>query len=82
MMASIKTLNYRLATMCRYVVVISLVVKALYPSMDINLTADVVSRMFLERGPYVEGIEARNLGLYLALNRKPEELRTLSLADY
>ena len=82
MMASIQKVNERLAETGEDAVVISLDVKALYPSMDIELTADVVYQLFLERGPTVDGVDASQVGHYLALMMKPEKLREKGLADY
>ena len=48
--------------------------KDLYPSMDIELTANVVYQLFLERGATVDGVDASQVGHYLAL-MKPEKLR-------
>ena len=72
MMASLKTVNDRLSETREDVVIISLDVKALYPSIDVDMAADIASKMFLEKGPTVSGIDARELGLYLAVNYDKE----------
>ena len=84
MMASLKSVNDGLARTGEDAVVISLDVKALYPSMDIEMTAGIASRMFLERGPDVSGVNTTELGLYLAVNydKKRDQLEALGLADY
>ena len=53
----------------------SLDVKALYPSLDIDYTVQVVSNEFYDSGIEIENMDYEELGLYLALNLKSEELR-------
>ena len=60
----------------------SLDVKALYPSLDVPYVSRVVADMFLSSNVSVPSVNTKELGLYLALNRTPKELRDLGLADF
>ena len=51
----------------------SLDVKALYPSLDIDFTSEVVAQEFYESTYEVEGVNAEELGLYLSLVMSEEE---------
>ena len=57
-------------------------VKALYPSLDIGFAAEKVGEMFYQSGIEVEDVNAKELGLYLALNRTQVQLRARGLADF
>ena len=59
-------------------------VKALYPSIDVNLAAEKVAEVFLESGVEVDesSIDKRELGLYLSLNRTPMQLEALGIHQY
>ena len=52
------------------VIIGSLDVKALYPSLDIDATADVVIESFQNSEFEVEGVDSQELGLYLAVYTK------------
>ena len=60
----------------------SLDVKALYPSLDVPFVSRVVADMFLSSNVSVPSVNTKELGLYLALNRTPKELRDLGLSDF
>ena len=55
-------------------IILSTDVKALYPSLDIDFTADIVSDMFAESSVTIEGIDYEELGLYLSINYTENEL--------
>ena len=48
-------------------IILSTDVKALYPSLDIDFTADIVCEMFAESNIAAEGIDYDELGLYSGL---------------
>ena len=56
----------------------------LYPSLDIDFTSEKVAEMFVESAVSVNenSVDKKELGLYLALNRTPEELQELGLQQY
>ena len=56
-------------------------VKALYPSLNIDFTAEKVSEMFVDSDLTVE-IDHEELGLYLSLNTNREELEKEDLTQY
>merc|ERR1712240_688796 len=62
----------------------SLDVKALYPSLDISFSAKVVSEEFIlsKVSMDIESIDYRELGLYLVLSVDEKELRDCQLYDY
>ena len=60
----------------------SLDVKALYPSLDVDFTSKIVGEMFYKSGVNVASVNHKELGLYLALNMSPAELREKGLLDY
>ena len=60
----------------------SLDVKALYPSLDIDATAEIVIEMFVESEFQVEGIDYSELGLYLAINSMRPELNEINIAEF
>ena len=55
-------------------------VKALYPSLDIEHTIEVVSEMFKESEVKVEGVDCKEIVLYIALNKTQSELDELGIA--
>ncbi|KAJ7323144.1 hypothetical protein OS493_032147 [Desmophyllum pertusum] len=57
-------------------------VKALYPSLDIPFTVEKVCEVFHTSGVQVVGINAEELGLYLALNRTETELTDVGLLQF
>ena len=60
----------------------SLDVKALYPSLDINATADVVVKEFMDSEFKIEEVDVSELGLYLVLNLPKAELNKIGLTEY
>ena len=62
----------------------SLDVKALYASLDIPFTADIVAQEFVESEVDVqsESIDVQELGLYLVLNMTEDQLRELKIREY
>ncbi|MEL7343085.1 MAG: hypothetical protein AAGM67_21555, partial [Bacteroidota bacterium] len=54
-------------------------VKALYPSLDIDFTIQVVCDVFRTSGIEIVGIDYDELGLYISLTRTPEEIRAAGL---
>ena len=58
----------------------SLDVKALYPSLDIPDTVEVVCQMFEESNITFDGVDYEELGLYLALNLDSRTLEGRGLA--
>ena len=56
-------------------------VVALYPSLDIGFTINKVCEVFYESSVKVEDVDYDELGLYLVLTMKPEELEELNLTD-
>ena len=81
MLAAIEEVNMsgKLDQKC---VIGSIDVKALYPSLDIGFVSEKVGEMFLRSGIEVPEIDAGELGLYLALNRTPDQLREKGLHEY
>ena len=57
-------------------------VNALYPSLDIDHTANIVGTKFHESNIDIEGINADELGLYIALNLDTNEIKNLEINDY
>ena len=64
------------------IVVGSADVKALYPSLDISFTVEMVCEVFHTSGVKVVGLNAEELGLYLSLNRSEAELRDQGLLRF
>ena len=60
----------------------SAVVKALYPSLDIDFASEIVAKTFYESDYKFEEIDTRELSLYLALNLKPQELEAENIKQY
>ena len=63
-------------------VILSADVKALYPSLDVDFTTDIVCEMFQNSRISIKGIDYEELGLYLRLNKTVEEIEELGLRDY
>ena len=63
-------------------IILSTDVKALYPSLDIDFTADIVSDMFAESSVTIEGIDYEELGLYLSINYTENQLIDKGIQDY
>ena len=60
----------------------SLDVKALYPSLDVTFTSKIVGEMFYKSGVNIASVNHKELGLYLALNRTPAQLRGKGLLNF
>ena len=58
------------------VVIGSLDVKALYPSLDVDFTVEVIGEMLHECGISISGVDYEEMGLYLAYSRSREESDT------
>ncbi len=54
-------------------------VEALYPSLDIDFTIDKVCELLHDSTVTIEGMDYKELGLYLSLNKSDEQLRQLGL---
>ena len=70
-LADIKELNEKRIN--EDIIVGSLDVKALYPSLDINFTAEIVSKEFYENEYELEGIDVEEVGLYLGIEMSEKE---------
>ena len=80
LLSSIKELND--SEVRGNIIVGSLDVKALYPSLDVDFTAEIVSQAFFDSDFNVEGVNGAELGLYLSLNLTENELNELDLLKY
>ena len=80
MMAAIKETNEQNET--EDIIVGSADVKALYPSLDVESCAKIVSEMFVESDVKVEGVDSEEIGLYLALNLNEEELKDKNISQF
>ena len=62
----------------------SLDVKALYPSLDIPFTAEIVAQEFIDSEVDVlsESVDVQELGLYLVLNMTEDQLEELKIREY
>ncbi|CAB3989958.1 Hypothetical predicted protein [Paramuricea clavata] len=56
-------------------------VVALYPSLDIDFTIDKVCEVIFESNVKIDGVDYEEVGLYLALNIKPEMLKKIGIAE-
>ena len=56
-------------------------VEALYPSLDIEFTIDKVCELFYISKVEIEGINYKELGLYLSLTHTDEQLRNFGIYD-
>eukprot|EP00794_Sanderia_malayensis_P013423 gene13423-14802_t len=63
------------------VVIGSTDVKALYSSLDIEFTIQVVCEIFGTSDVNILGIDYQELGLYISLSRTPEEIRAVGLEE-
>ena len=63
------------------VIVGSTDVKALYPSLDITFTIDVVCEFFETSEVVIHGIDYDEVGLYISLNRTIDQIRNLGLEE-
>ena len=57
-------------------------VRALYPSLDINHTAEIVAQTFYESKYEMEETDSKEIGLYLAINMTAEEIEKEELTKY
>ena len=64
------------------IIIGSLDVVALYPSMDIEFTAERVSEAFIESEVEIRGINVKELGLYIMLNKTEEEIKEKDIAKF
>ena len=80
MMAAIESTNK--SNKSSDIIVGSADVKALYPSLDIDSCAEIVSRTFEESEVEVRGVDPEEIGLYLALNMEEEELKEKGIAQF
>ena len=55
--------------------------KALYPSLAMDLTIEKVCDVFFESDIQIEGVDYAEVGLYLAINIEPEVLQRSNIAD-
>ena len=55
-------------------------VKALYPSLDIEFTIEVVCDMFNKSKVNIKNVNYKEVALYIALNRTDEEIRDKGLS--
>ena len=56
-------------------------VKALYPSLEIDFTIEKVCELFLEDDVKVEGVDYKEVGLYLALTKTEDDLQESGVTD-
>ena len=81
MMAGIKKANDELTNnVDNEVIVGSADVKALYPSLDVDFTVDKVCEVFYGSEVRVEGVNVEELGLYLSVSLKEDDLMEASIA--
>ena len=59
----------------------SMDVEALYPSLDIDFTVEKVCEVLYESAVKFEGVDYKELGLYLSLVKNDDELRRMGLLD-
>ena len=57
-------------------------VKALYPSLDVGFTVDQVCEVFYGSEVRVEGVNVEELGLYLSVSLKEDDLMEAGIAQY
>ena len=60
----------------------SLDVKALYPSLDLDHTIETAAEEFKKSEVEIEGIDEKELGLYLSLNKSEGYLRDKGIGDF
>ena len=56
-------------------------VVALYPSLDIELVAEVVKEMIIKSEVTIEGVDYEEVGLYIAVSYEKEELEKAGIQD-
>ena len=81
MLAAIREVNYS-GKVTSNSVIGSLDVKALYPSLELDFTIDVVCNEFYAPNVTIQKVDYEELGLYLSLNRDGEYLKRVGLRDY
>ena len=59
-----------------------LLVKALYPSLDIPDTIEIVGEMFLKSKVEIDGIDYKELSLYIALDKRQDEMEQIGIDAY
>ena len=59
----------------------SMDVKALYPSLDIDFTTDIVCEEFFNSEVKIENVDYAEVGLYLRLNRDEKYLKDCNIED-
>ena len=57
-------------------------VKALYPSLDIPFTVEIVGEMFFKSNVMIENEDYEEAGLYVALNKTEVEINSLYIKDW
>ena len=57
-------------------------VEALYPSLDVDFTVDRVCELFLSSDVDIDGIDYKELSLYLSLNKDDQQLRDIGMHQY
>ena len=67
---------------CYRLIVGSADVKALYPSLDMDFTVDKVCEVFYGSEVRVEGVNVEELGLYLSVSLKEDDLMEAGIARY
>ena len=56
-------------------------VKALYPSLDIEFTVEKVCELFYESSITIEGVDYKELGLYIAINSQSPRTVAMELRE-
>ena len=54
-------------------------VEALYPSLDVDFTVDKVCELFMTSNVNIEGVDYKEVGLYMSLNKNDDELQALGI---
>ena len=80
MKAEIDRVNATLSN--KKIIIGSADVKALYPSLDINHTAEIVAQTFYESNYEMEETDSKEIGLYIALNMTVDEIEEEKLTKY
>ena len=57
-------------------------VKALYPSLELDFTIEIVCQEFYKSNVKIQNVDYLELGLYLRLNRKEDYLKVLGIDEY
>ena len=74
MLAAIKKVNTELKENDKKVIG-SMDVKALYPSLDISFTTEIVCEEFFRSGIKIDNINYEEMGLYIRLNKSEEYIK-------